>query len=373
MTTAFTVDPWDPSYTAALNAEALAELDATSAQLDLDVELPAAEWRPVTPDPGTAPPDVLLIADGVRRIDARLWTYAPGDADPAQAATAPSNGGSAPTAAMSGNGAFASGNGAFASGNGDFLAGGGGGPMPGIAASCAAGIVRCVPGVAAEPVAVEVSRSLFSASPYATDIVTTAGGYRARRAARSGMDDLVLALQSHLAQLEVDLAIRHRAEAGGDDLLLVDGPLRGRTHLPRTVGYIKTHHTAYLPAPQAATVSRLRPGTRTPIFLMGTSWRRHAWYVRLPAPSGTPWAGVVRCEASADLGLDALIQLADSLTHALPPLAGVDYKDPRAPQNLVPIGGLERLLRHRLGDARLLYRALRAASREERPAPVPVR
>ncbi|MGW3349516.1 hypothetical protein ACWDA3_39990 [Nonomuraea rubra] len=370
MTTAFTVDPWDPSYTAALNAEALAELDATSAQLDLDVELPAAEWRPITPDPGTAPPDVLLIADGVRRIDARLWTYAPGDADPAQAAAASGNGGSASAPAVSGNGGSAPE--PAASGNGDFLAGGGG-PMPGIAASCAAGIVRCVPGVAAEPVAVEVSRSLFSASPYATDIVTTAGDYRARRAARSGMDDLVLALQSHLAQLEVDLAIRHRAEAGEDDLLLVDGPLRGRTHLPRTVGYIKTHHTAYLPAPQAATVSRLRPGTRTPIFLMGTSWRRHAWYVRLPAPSGTPWAGVVRCEAGADLGLDALVRLADSLTHALPPLAGVDYKDPRAPQNLVPIGGLERLLRHRLGDARLLYRALRAASREERRAPVPVR
>ncbi|MFD0474757.1 hypothetical protein ACFQ0B_45815 [Nonomuraea thailandensis] len=249
--------------------------------------------------------------------------------------------------------------------------------MPGIAASCAAGIVRCVPGAPAEPVAVEVSRSLFSASPYASDIMTTAGGYRARRAPRSGMDDLVLALQSHLAQLEVDLAIRHRAEADDDDLLLVDGPLRGRTHLPRTVGYIKTHHTAYLPAPQAATVSRLRPGSRTPVFLMGTSWRRHAWYVRLPAPSGMPWAGVVRCEASADLGLDALVRLADSVTHALPPLAGVDYKDPRAPQNLVPIGGLERVLRHRLGDARLLYRALRAAAtRQERPAtrpPAPVR
>jgi hypothetical protein len=331
MTTAFTVDPWDPGYTAALHAEALAELDATSAQLDLDVELPAAAWRPIMPDPGTPPPEVLLIADGVRRIDARVWTSAPGD----------------------------------------------GGPMPGIAASCAAGIVRCVPGIPAEPVAVEVSRSLFSASPDATDIVTTAGGYRARRAPRSGMDDLVLALQSHLTQLEVDLAIRHRAEADEDDLLLVDGPLRGRTHLPRTVGYIKTHHTAYLPAPQAATVSQLRPGERTPVFLMGTSWRRHAWYVRLPAPSGMPWAGVVRCEASADLHLDALVRLADSVTHALPPLAGVGYKDPRAPQNLVPIGGLERLLRHRLGDARVLYRALRAAAaRQERTAPrppVPVR
>ena len=45
-----------------------------------------------------------------------------------------------------------------------------------------------------------------------------------------------------------------------------------------------------------------------------------------------------------------------------PPLASVPHKDPRAPQNLVPIGGLERELRHRLGDQHILYRALRAAA-----------
>ncbi len=31
----------------------------------------------------------------------------------------------------------------------------------------------------------------------------------------------------------------------GDDLLIVDGPLRGHTHLDRTVGYIKAHHASY--------------------------------------------------------------------------------------------------------------------------------
>ena len=45
----------------------------------------------------------------------------------------------------------------------------------------------------------------------------------------------------------------------------------------------------------------------------------------------------------------------------LPPLASSPHKDPRAPQNLVPIGGLERELRRRLGDQQLLYRSLRAA------------
>ena len=59
----------------------------------------------------------------------------------------------------------------------------------------------------------------------------------------------------------------------------------------------------------------------------------------------------------------AVTALADLTARVLPPLASTPHKDPRAPQNLVPIGGLERQLRHRLGDQRLLYRALRAAAR----------
>ena len=58
----------------------------------------------------------------------------------------------------------------------------------------------------------------------------------------------------------------------------------------------------------------------------------------------------------------SVTQLADLTARLLPPLASSPHKDPRAPQNLVPIGGLERELRHRLGDQQLLYRALRAAA-----------
>jgi len=312
--TAFTVDPWDPGYAAALAAEAFTELGATSAELVLDVERPAGDWKPVTPGPDARAPETLLVADGVRRIDARVWV-------------------DDPDTAM---------------------------PMPGIAASYAAGIVRCGPD-GAELADIEVHRSLISASPYAPEVKTAHATYRPGRAADSSVEELSLALQRQVTQLEVELSMRHRGAS--DDLLLVDGPLRGRGHLPRTIGYIKTHHIAYLPPAQSAVVSSLAPGQRTPVFLMGTSWRRHAWYVRLPVHSLTPWAGIVRCEASADLDPAEAAELADAVTLALPPLAGVDYKDPRAPQNLVPIGGLEKLLRHHLGDARLLYRALRTASR----------
>ncbi len=166
-----------------------------------------------------------------------------------------------------------------------------------------------------------------------------------------------------LSDAEVKLALLFRNERPHDeDLLFVDGPLRGRTHLDRTIGYVKTHHTAYLPAPQAAVVAALQAGQRTPAFTMGTSWRRNSWYLRLPGPSAAPWSGVVRLECSADLPVPEITRLADLSARVLPPLASAPHKDPRAPQNLVPIGGLERELRRRLGDQQLLYRSLRAAA-----------
>lgn len=49
-----------------------------------------------------------------------------------------------------------------------------------------------------------------------------------------------------------------------------------------------------------------------------------------------------------------VIRLANLSQMALGRFASPAYKDSRAPQNLYPIGGLERALRHRLGDPRLL-------------------
>ena len=95
---------------------------------------------------------------------------------------------------------------------------------------------------------------------------------------------------------------------------------------------------------------------------MGTSWRRNSWYLQLPGTQGVPWSGIVRLECSADLPRNQVVELANQTVRLLPPLASTPHKDPRAPQNLVPIGGLERELRHRLGDQQLLYRSLRAAA-----------
>ena len=311
--TVFTVDPWDPSYGQAAGDE-LAALDDSTAALDLELELPVAGWRPLDPVAGVTPPGVVLFLDGVRRIDARVWVH-----------------------------------------------GGGGQPATGIATSLAAGVVAC--DGAARVVDVTVERGLFTAAPATGDITTRAAVYPARRAKGPGFDQLSLAMQQRLADIEVELALAVRASRqAGDDLLVVDGPLRGRARLPFTVGYVKTHHASYLPDAQATVVGALRPGQRTPAFAMGTTWRRTSWYLQLPGSGGAPWAGVVRIECSPDLAPREVTELADLTARILPPLASAPHKDPRAPQNLVPIGGLERELRRRLGDQQLLYRALRAAA-----------
>jgi hypothetical protein len=313
----FAVDPWDPGYGLAYGEELdSAGLEESTAELNLDLEMPAASWQPITPDQAPPLPSTLLFLDGVRRIDARIWVY-----------------GSNPQ------------------------------PAPGIAASFAAGLVCC--DGAARVADVLVERGLFTAAPEATDIITRSARYPARLAAGPGLDQLSLALQQRLTNAEVQLALTFRAQhLDGDDLLVVDGPLRGRTHLERTVGYIKSHHASYLPAEQAAVVAALMPGQRTPAFTMGTSWRRNSWYLQLPGTPGVPWSGVVRLECPAELPPAGVTRLADLTARLLPPLASSPHKDPRAPQNLVPIGGLERELRHRLGDQQLLYRALRAAAVE---------
>jgi hypothetical protein len=312
---AFTVDPWDPGYGLAYSEDLDGGvLEESSAELNLDLEVLAAQWRPINPDPVPPLPGTVLFLDGVRRIDARIWVH-----------------GRNPQ------------------------------PAAGIAASFAAGLVCC--DEIARVADVIVERGLFTAAADATDIMTRSARYPARLADGPGLDQLSLALQQRLTGAEVQLALTFRAKhPAADDLLVVDGPLRGRTHLDRTVGYIKTHHASYLPTEQALVVAALAPGQRTPAFTMGTSWRRNSWYLQLPGTPGVPWSGVVRLECSAELPPAQVTGLADLTGRLLPPLASAPHKDPRAPQNLVPIGGLERELRHRLGDQQLLYRALRAAA-----------
>ncbi len=316
------IDGWDPSYGSSVEDLGEPEGFVSTARVTVDVERSAEDWAPVCVPEGPEPGRVLFV-DGVRRIEARVWA---GSADGT---------------------------------NADL----------GVAASWGAGVVCCCD-LGAHVLLAEQRRGLFTTAPDAAPLPTRAGEFT--RHAVAAADDqapaqlLNAALQGQLADLELltTLTARSTDHLHGveDDLVVVDGPLRGRQHLPRTIGFIKSHRATYLPEELNLQVALLAPGERTPVFLMGTTWERYAWYLRLPGRPGAPWAGVVRIECSAELELPEVTALAGLTQRLLPRFASVEYKDSRAPQNLVPIAGLERDLRHRLGEPTFVLRALQQAA-----------
>jgi hypothetical protein len=164
-------------------------------------------------------------------------------------------------------------------------------------------------------------------------------------------------LQTRMRQEEGRLAEALCAEGY---LTVVDGPLnfvRSRD-LP-VVGYVKTHYRALLDPDLHRRIPELRPAERTSLFRLGAD--RYSAYLRL-APIGataSPWTGIVRIEIPQSAGLADAVAVADRIAGTLPRFAGVAHRDPRAPQNLQPIGALETHLRHLLGHAGLATRAVR--------------
>lgn len=320
----FSVDGWDPTYGTSLELEE--DLGESSADVDAGVEVPPERWRPLSPTPGVTPPGAILFVDGVRRIEARVWIDDVSSGSPATEASAA------------------------------------------ICASYAAGVVCCCDSSGAHFLSAETRRGLVTIAPHADDIVTGCGRFEATHASPNPAMPLAVtlssALQARLADLELLVAAgaREGHAAAGDDLLVVDGPLKGRDHLPRTLGYIKSHLASYLPTDQHSMVGTLKAGQRTPVFRIGQRWERYSWYFRLPCLPSAPWAGIVRVECSSELPVPDVVALANLSQVTLVRFASTEYKDARAPQNLYPIAGLERELRRRLGDSRLLYRALRVAA-----------
>lgn len=299
----FAVETWAPEYGGSIED---AGPVASTEPVDAQVEIAASDWAPRTP---TVPPvSAVSFVDGVRRIEARVWITAPSGA-----------------------------------------------VHQGICASYAAGVVSC-DGAATIQIA-EVRRGLFARTDGAGALETRHGMFAHMPVAADSPDQLSVALQNAMADLENEVS-----QAAPPGLLVVDGPLRERHRIPEAVGYVKTHQRAYLSNELAGVVAALDSGQRTPLFLIDGRARRWSWYLRLPGTRAHPWSGIVRCETSADLPLADAAGRADEVTATLGRFASASHKDGRAPQNLYPIGGLERVLRRRLGDTHVLQRALRQAA-----------
>jgi len=156
-------------------------------------------------------------------------------------------------------------------------------------------------------------------------------------------------------------------------LTLQDGPVRPGFKGGAVVGCVKTMQTLYVTADRAYLLSELKPGERSPILHFrydkgGES--RFTWYVRLCDAEfyQHPYAGVMRLEMHAGNNDDlprivrAIANLSGTL---LCRLASKSFKDPRAPQNLIPTRALEQAMGRAMGDPALVMRRIRAHIAQE--------
>ena len=302
----FAVETWAPEYGPSADAE---QLEPVEGDVVVDAEVSAGEWRAIDPQPSATPPDQVMFVDGVRRVDARVWITI----------------GARTHAAL--------------------------------CASVAAGAVRC-DRRGARVVQARVFRGVYADAVVAGGpIATRHGAYEFVPCAGGAPDDLYRTIHERMTLLETQI------DSADADLVVFDGPLRGRTYLGG-VGFIKTQHVQYLPDREQQVLATLRAGQRTPLFFIGgRRFTRWSWYLRLPGPAAHPMSGIARCEVPGRDAVSDAARRADMVTATLPRYASEPHKDARAPQNLYSIAGLEKDLRRRLGDRELMERALRLAAR----------
>jgi hypothetical protein len=303
------VDPWEVDYGSETPLEPLD--DKPYEDVLLDVELPTDHWAPLNPGPVRSP-ERMYFVDGVRRLETRL----------------------------------------VVSNNGQLLHGGFG--------SFAVGCVEVRPG-----------RAMFGDKDVGRDVVLGSGQrlpkdvpvrpnlvYTARSAKETEPDAPLRTIQANMRRAEVRLA-RRLADLA-DTLVVTDGPL-GAEGKGNAVGLIKRISELYLPNCLVPVLIKLPAGTRTPLFAIRAKNRRFArlaWFLRLASvlPGESELHGLVRLEVAESLGATGARLLADLTAVLLPRFAPPRGRDPRSPQNLLPIGALEQHLRHALGDQRLVRR-----------------
>lgn len=302
------VDDWSPEYGPSLDApddRNLADLVDTTVETD--------HWRAMPGSPDVRFAEVAIV-DGVRRADARLTLMEPFE-----------------------------------------------GPIPGLVATFGVGAVFWRP----------AERASWFGTQRAERMVVMGKGRMARTAGLGGLDSAPFSVpgDQHLDLMDFTQERMRQAEAGlAEELAGAEGRLvvaDGRLSYGApgsVVGYVKSQQAIYLEGLHLPLVGRLAAGERTPVFAIGGKHPLYSWYLNLAeVPFGSPWAGIARCEVTAEDGLEAAVNLAGATAVLLPRLAAPKQVDARAPQNLVPIAALERELRKLMGDSRMVERLVREA------------
>lgn len=309
------LDPWEVDYGSELPLAP--DPQAKHEGVDLDVERKAAEWAPLRPAPGSAVPPRLVFVDGVRRVEARVVARRAGRIV---------------------HGAF-----------GSFGVG---------AARCDATGARIDAVRIGHVLALDSGESL--GEPFAV------GPGLTYRVLSSPVNDPGAPLQRIQDEMRLaEEALARRIADDGDALVVCDGPLSfGEAVRGSALGYVKRLFELYVDPGLLGVLAALPAGARSPLFALEAPARfaRYSWFLRLssPAAADSDLAGLVRLEVAASVGLEAALRLADATARLLPRFAPGRGRDPRSPQNLLPIGALEAHLRRCLGDPRLVRRKIAA-------------
>jgi uncharacterized protein len=305
------LDPWQVDYGSELPIDEAAE-PAPDEAVALDIEVAPDNWQPIKPAEAALPAQLIFV-DGVRRIEARLIARR-------QKSLC--------------HGAFG---------------------------SHAVGAVKVLDSAAVceEPcigriIVIGSGESVGAAVPVKTDLV-----YQPLSTSDTHPDAPLRALQENMRREEERLG-RELASADGA-LVIADGPLTFEEATRAAVlGYIKRIFRLYLPREHLDILAGLRAGERTPLFALRSSRRfvRFSWFMRLaqPEPADSELTGIARLEVSEAIGFEAARRLANASTVILPRFVPGRWRDPRSPQNLLPIGALEASLRRHMGDGRLIRR-----------------
>ncbi len=313
------VDQWEVDYG---EQTPLTMTESSNEHVDHEIEVSDVSWKPISPPDDLTPHRRVVLIDGIRRIEARL------------------------VARMGER----------------FIYGGFG--------SYAVGAVELEDDQASfGPLRTFRVAVLGNGNRFPNPIAVRAGlEYQPDSTPNAEVDGPLRHIQKSMRLAEATLA---QDLCSQDALTIVDGPLSFEPERRGVaLGYIKRVHELYLPAKFIPLLATLPAGARTPMFGIQTAksgFARYSWFQRLadPGPGATEMHGIVRLEVAANVGVDAARDLANAATAWLPRTAPKRARDPRSPQNLLPIGALEQKLRVALGDARLFRRWIEALVAKE--------
>lgn len=302
------LEAWNPAY--ALNQAALEEAPAQKAPIEPS---PEGDWQPVNPIPHTWPAIVYFV-DGRMRADAQIANRANQRA---------------------------------------------------LLLSLAVGaLVRDDAGIRLAKH--QVYRVLLHSGGFDQPIQVGDLCYEPQQREANTVEELMKQAAHLMREYEAKLA----TELQGD-LVVVDGPLfyGPQRTAQRVIGYSKTFTRIYLNAEETQLLHRLTSGQRSPIFRVPADHHSHrtqdmwVWYLRLPLTPSFPFhsgASLLRVETPYSPAPDAT-QLAHLSSYLFAQTASTPARDPRAPQNLIPVGGLEQLLGRRLGSLEVIRRQIAAS------------